>query len=274
VQACATVAQPAAITTMHTANPILRTRALSPATAGAAATPARAGVEAGREPVMTLAGVLGKVAVLLVLVVLSTLAVWRNVYYMPLSAEGWGTLGCGIGMVFGVLIVLRPTWAGVLAPVVAMCVGLTVGGMSAYIERIGGGPVGIAVVASPIAMVVLLWMYRAGIVHPRERTRAVSNVVTGGIVLLFLLSFVLQPWVIGVPVLAFSPAGAVLCAIVLAVAGLNLVLDVGAVRASARAGAPVELEWYAAFALLVSLVWMYPEMVRMLARAYSRYVHM
>lgn len=243
---------------MRTANPVLRD-------------PLLLQVAPAGQPAMTLHGVLGKAMALACLVAVAFFIPWQRLLYQPLSAEALAACGMGIGMIFSAIAWMRRDWAGLVAPVVALCVGLLLGGMSAYLHREVGGLVGIALVGSPAAFGVLLWLHHAHLAEPGERVRACLNVVTGALFLLYLVTFALQPIeLLRMPLLLTEPVGAMFCVLVVSVAALNLVLDFDRVGEVVRAGASEELEWYAAFGLLISLVWMYPESIRLVTRLHSR----
>lgn len=246
---------------MRTANPMFRGNAF-----------AVVGVrdEADDRARLTVAGTMRKAVVLAVLLLAAAWYVWRHALYLPLSAEGLAAVGGGIAMVFGVVTYLRREWAGITSPVFAMCIGMLVGGMSSYLARTIGAPVGIAVMGSPAAFVVMLWLYNRRVLHPSDPLRMSLNIVTGGMFLLYLLTFVMQPLGVDIPVLVLEPVAITLCALTVSVAALNLTLDVEEIERAARESASAEFEWFGAFALLVTLVWMYPESIRLLARVHAR----
>jgi len=117
----------------------------------------------------------------------------------------------------------------------------------------------------------LLLAYRSGIIKPTENFKLGIVAATGGIGIIYLLSFVLGMFHIQVPVIhSSSPIGILFSLVVVVIAALNLVMDFDFIEEGAERGAPKYMEWYGAFGLLVTLIWLYLELLRLLAKLQSR----
>jgi uncharacterized YccA/Bax inhibitor family protein len=120
-------------------------------------------------------------------------------------------------------------------------------------------------------LAALLVAYRSGLIRPTENLKLGIAAATGGVALVYLAGFVMSFFGAGIPLIHGSgPIGIGFSIVVVCVAALNLVLDFDFIEQGAEHGAPKYMEWYAAFGLLVTLVWLYLEMLRLLAKAQER----
>ena len=245
---------------MRTANPALKDDAFTTARAAAG------------EPAMSLQGTATKSLLLLLLAVFSASFTWNAVATGNVGIVGPATLVGGIGgFVVALITVFKPRASPYTAPLYAVLEGLLLGGVSAlYNARYAGLPLQ-AVALTFSVFAALLVVYRAGLVRATENFRLGVVAATGGIMVMYLLSFVLG--LFGVP-LGFlhdsSPLSIGISLVVVAVAALNLVLDFDFIERGVAHGAPKFMEWYAAFGLLVTLVWLYLEILRLLAKLQGR----
>ncbi|HXQ29952.1 MAG TPA: Bax inhibitor-1/YccA family protein, partial [Gemmatimonadales bacterium] len=133
---------------------------------------------------------------------------------------------------------------------------------------------GIVVQAVGLTFGTLLCMlvaYRTGLIRVTDKFRLGVVAATGAIALLYLVSFVLSFFHVSVPfVFGGGTAGIVVSLVIVGVAALNLVLDFDFIEQAAKAGAPKYIEWYAAFGLMVTLVWLYLELLRLLGNLRRR----
>ncbi|MFO0983524.1 MAG: Bax inhibitor-1/YccA family protein [Planctomycetota bacterium] len=241
---------------MRTANPALNDRAF----ANLEAAPAG--------QVMTIAGTVNKTAILLGLLVVAASFTWRAV-----SGQGAGALGPWlIGGMLGALVISMVTiwkreWAPVTAPIYALCEGLLLGAISAVFESRYPGIAIQAVTATFGTLACLLIAYRSGLIKPTENFKLGVIAATGAICLVYLLSFVLRLFGVSMGFIHDAgPIGILVSVAITVVAALNLVLDFDYIEAGAARGAPRYMEWYAAFGLLVTLVWLYLEILRLLSK--------
>ncbi len=243
---------------MRTSNPTLNDAAFERAL----------GHERTADP-MTVNGAVGKTALLLVMLLVPALWVWTRAF------AGWdvaavapyalgGTIG---GLVVALATVFKPTWSPVTAPIYAILEGLALGAISAFFEVQYPGIAVQAVMLTFGTLAAMLVAYQTGLIRATPAFRRGVIAATGGIMLVYLVSFVLSFFGIAVPFLHDGgPLGIAIGLFITAVAALNLVLDFDFIERGAEAHAPKYMEWYAAFGLLVTLVWLYLEMVRLLAR--------
>jgi uncharacterized YccA/Bax inhibitor family protein len=218
---------------------------------------------------MTLQGSINKSFLLLVVLLAGALWPWSQYLSsgdvsVVSSSVLVGALG---GLVLGVIISFKATMAPYLALPYAALEGLAIGGISALLERKYPG---IAIQATGLTfgvLAVLLVAYRTRLIRATERFRAIVIGATGAIALLYLLSMVLGFFHVAVPVLNdASPLGIIVSLVIVGVAALNLVLDFDLIESGVAGGAPRYMEWYAAFGLLVTLVWLYMEILRLLSK--------
>jgi uncharacterized YccA/Bax inhibitor family protein len=216
---------------------------------------------------MTVEGAVNKTATLLLLLMFSGAATW--VLVDPPRSTGllWGSLL--VGFVLALATIFRPRWAPWTAPVYALVEGVFLGAISEVYERAFELPglVLQAVGATVAVFAVMLFLYRARIIRVTQRFRAVVLTATLGIAVFYLVSIVLSLFGARVPFINdASPIGIVISLVIVGVAALNLVLDFDFIERGAQAGAPRYMEWYGAFGLLVTLVWLYLELLRLLSK--------
>ncbi len=248
---------------MRTSNPVL-----SRLTEAARST----GLVRGADGAMTRAGAAGKSALLLALVAFSASFVWRA--YDPLvpGIEGPAMLVGGIGgFIVAMITIFKPNTAPVTAPLYAVLEGLALGAISAiYDARLQGIAIQAVALTFATALGVFV-LYRVGVLQATPGFRRILMGATLGIALFYLVSMVAS--LFGVSIGYFtssSPIAIGINVVIAAVAALNLVLDFDLIDEGARMGAPKRMEWFAAFGLLVTLVWLYLELLRLLSRLQGR----
>jgi uncharacterized YccA/Bax inhibitor family protein len=245
---------------MRTANPALKESTF----AGARA---RAG-----EPAMSLQGTATKSLLLVLLTIFSASFTWNAVAAGNLGIVGPATLIGGIGgFVVALITVFKPTASPFTAPIYAVLEGLLLGGVSAlYNARFAGLPLQ-AVGLTFGVFLALLIVYRTGLVRATANFRLGVIAATGGIMVMYLLSFVLGFFGVQMNFLHdSSPLSIGISLVIVVVAALNLVLDFDFIERGVEHGAPKFMEWYAAFGLLVTLVWLYLEILRLLGKLQGR----
>ena len=222
---------------------------------------------------MSLNGTVNKTAFLLVLVLATSMFTWSKAYAgagAGLMPWVWG--GAIGGLVLALVTVFKKQWAPVTAPLYAAVEGLFIGAISAVFEQRFPGIVIQAVGLTFGTMAALLVAYRSGLIKATENFKLGVVAATGGIALLYLVN-------IGMGLLGFEGMGFIhdsgwmgigFSAVVVVVAALNLVLDFDFIEQGVEQGAPKYMEWYAAFVLLVTLVWLYLEILRLLSKLQSR----
>ena len=222
---------------------------------------------------MTLNGTVNKTAFLLVLTLVGAMYTWGMFFSGNTDQLMPWVLGGAIGgFVVALVTVFKKTWAPVTAPLYAVLEGLFIGGVSAIFEQRFPGIVMQAVGLTFGTLAALLVAYRSGLIRATENFKLGVVAATGGIALLYLVNIGMR--LFGIEGMGFihdsSLMGIGFSVVVVIVAALNLVLDFDFIEEGVEAGAPRYMEWYAAFGLLVTLVWLYLELLRLLSKLQSR----
>ncbi|MFM7520595.1 MAG: Bax inhibitor-1/YccA family protein [Planctomycetota bacterium] len=229
---------------------------------------------------MTILGTVHKTLFLLALAVASACFTWSRTVALAEavpgnaagSVAGWVLGGGIVALVAGFVICFKHTWAPALAPVYAIAEGLLLGGISAGFEARYPGIVIQAVGCTFGTLFCLLVAYQSGMIRATENFKLGIVAATGGIALLYLVMFIAG--LFGFPLFGSlfgsGLVGIGFSVVVVAIAALNLVLDFDFIEQAAERGAPKYLEWYGAFALMVTLVWLYMEILRLLAKLNDR----
>jgi uncharacterized YccA/Bax inhibitor family protein len=159
----------------------------------------------------------------------------------------------------------------VTAPLYGLLEGLVLGSVSAIFELRFPGIAIQAVGLTFGTLVALLLAYRSGLIRVTDKFRLGVVAATGGIALFYLITFVLGFFGVHFnSIYGAGPIGIGFSVFVVIIASLNLVLDFDFIESGARAGAPKYMEWYAAFGLMVTLIWLYLEILRLLSKLRSR----
>lgn len=225
---------------------------------------------AGKEG-MTIQGTVNKSAILLALAFAGALMSWNlaftNPSALPLPMFG-GAIG---GFILALVTVFKKEWAAYTAPAYALLEGLFLGAVSATYESLYNGIVIQAVLLTFGTLFSLQMAYTAGLIKVTENFRMGVFAATGAIALTYLINIVLGFFHIQIPFLHDSgPIGIGISVVIVIVAALNLVLDFDFIENGAKQGAPKYMEWYGAFGLLVTLVWLYLEILRLLSKLQRR----
>ena len=224
-------------------------------------------------PAMTLEGTINKSAFLLLLVVVPAAWVWSQVRTTagPTVAGPWILIGAIGGFVVALVTVFKKEWAPVTAPIYAALEGLALGGVSALLETSYPGIAMQSVGLTFATLAAMLLAYRSGLIKPTEKFKLGVIAATGAIALYYLVGLGLRFFGIAMPFLqGNSTASIVVSGVIVVVAALNLILDFDFIETGVSAGAPKYLEWYGAFGLMVTLIWLYLEILRLLAKSRSR----
>ena len=222
---------------------------------------------------MTLSGTVNKTGLLLILCLASAWIVWNRFFETGNPGSIMGLLWIGLigGLVMALATMFKRTWAGITAPPYALLQGLVLGGISAIFEAQYPGIVIQAVGLTFGTLGVLLFAYKSGLIKPTENFRLMIVAATGGIAILYLISFIMGFFGSSVGFIHSNGLfGIGFSLFVVAIAALNLVLDFDFIEAAADAGAPKYMEWFGAFSLMVTLIWLYLEILRLLAKLRSR----
>lgn len=219
---------------------------------------------------MTVQGAINKTGILLVLLITSAFFTWN--YVATHIGRNIGALlpwlmGAAIGgLVIAFVTAFKPRWAKVTAPLYALLEGLLLGTLSLLFELIYPGIVMQAFLATFGVLFTMLALYSFRIIRVTAKLRAGIMMATGAVMLLYLATWILGMF--GVE-MAFmhdgGPLSIIITLAIIAVAAFNLLLDFDFIERGADEGAPKYLEWYAGFGLMVTLVWLYLEILRLLS---------
>ena len=222
---------------------------------------------------MTLQGTVNKTGVLLICVIATAAWTWNLFLHshspqtvMPLALLG----GIG-GLIVAMVTIFKKQWAGITAPIYALLEGLVLGSISAILEVRFPGIAIQAVSLTFGTLVILLLAYRSGLIAVTEKFRLGIIAATGGIALFYIVEIVLGFF--GIHFTAINGSGVIgigFSVFVVIIAALNLVLDFDFIETGVRVGAPKYMEWYGAFGLMVTLIWLYFEILRLLSKIRSR----
>ncbi|HJT23463.1 MAG TPA: Bax inhibitor-1/YccA family protein [bacterium] len=228
---------------------------------------------AKRADAMTIQGTVDKLFVLTVLMLAAATAtwVWSGTPEMVGLAMGLALIGCLGGLLVGMVLCFNMTWAPFLAPVYALCQGLCLGAVSLVYERAYHGIVVESLGLTISVLLVLLFAYKTRLIQVTDHFRAGVIAATGAIALLYLVEWILGFFNIFIPYINDSgPIGIAFSLLVVFIASMNFVLDFDFIERGAEDGAPKFMEWYGAFGLLVTLIWVYLEILRLLAKMRRR----
>lgn len=218
---------------------------------------------------MTVQGSIFKTAILLLCVLLAAGYTW-NIYHKtnsPAAVAPWLMIGMIGGLILALVTVFKKNWAPVTAPLYALFQGLFLGGLSATFDASYPGIVIQAVGLTFATLAAMLLAYESGWIQPTEKFKWGVFAATGGIALLYIATLVLGLFGIHIPAIYDSGwVGIAFSLFVVVIAALNLVIDFDFIEKAAQIGAPKYMEWYGAFALMVTLVWLYLEVLRLLAK--------
>ena len=223
--------------------------------------------------VMTIQGTVNKTGLLLLLVVVGAAWTWGLVHSeTPEAATPWMLGGALLGFVIALVTVFKKTWAPISAPIYALCQGLFLGGISAILNKSYQGIAIQAVSLTFAVMFVLLLAYRFGIIRATRGFKLGVIAATGGIAIVYLVNMFMGLFFRRQMSFLWdaSPLGIGVSLFIVVIAALNLILDFDMIENAARMGAPKYMEWYGAFGLMVTLVWLYLEILRLLSKMRRR----
>jgi len=245
---------------MRTANPALNDKVFK-------------GLPGALGETMTLEGTVNKTGILLLCAVATAAWTWHlatNPATLPIDSLLL-VVGLFGGLIFALVTTFKKTWAPVTAPVYALLEGLVLGSISAMLEARYPGIAIESVCLTFGTMFVLLLAYRSGMIQVTQKFRLGVIAATGAIFLFYLGEMILGFF--GIHFGAVNGSGFLgigISLVIVCVAALNLVLDFDFIERGVDAGAPKYMEWYGAFGLMVTLVWLYLEILRLLVKLRGR----
>jgi uncharacterized YccA/Bax inhibitor family protein len=216
---------------------------------------------------MTIEGTVNKTAISLLLLVGTGYFTFDVISPVLLIGSGIG------GFILAIVTIFKKEWAPITVPLYAILEGALLGGISYMYNSTYNGIVTNAILLTVGILVSLLIAYRSGYIKATENFKLGIFAATGGIAIVYFINFIMGFFGSGLGVMSInnaSPLSIGFSIVVVIVASLNLVLDFDFIEEGAEKGAPKYMEWYGAFGLLVTLIWLYLEILRLLAKLNSR----
>lgn len=222
---------------------------------------------------MTINGTVNKTFLMLVLALFPAGWIWSQYFSSGSLAVvlPWLAVGGIGGFIVAMITVFKKQWAMFTAPAYAVLEGFVLGGISAIFESQYPGIVVQAVSLTLFILLSLLFAYKSRLIKVTDNFRLGVVAATGGIALVYFASFIMGFFGIHMPLIHSSGLfGIGFSIFVVIIASMNLVLDFDFIEKGAELGAPKYMEWYAAFGLMVTLIWLYVEILRLLAKLRDR----
>ena len=220
---------------------------------------------------MTLQGAINKTFYLVFFVCLAALYTWGKAQSDPATASVWAIGGAIVGLIFCLITCFKPQWSAITGSIYAIAEGLFLGAISAVYEAQFHGIVLQAVMLTIGVLLAMLGLYTTRIIQPTQKFVMGIFAATAGIALVYLVTMVLGFFHINVPFIHSNGLmGIGFSVFVVVIAALNLIIDFGVIEHGVANRAPKYMEWYSGFGLLVTLIWLYLEILRLLSKLASR----
>ena len=217
------------------------------------------------EQEMTLDGTVNKTGISLLILMFTATYTWNSPSIGLMIMGGIG------GFIVGIITHFKRHLSGITVPIYAALEGLLLGGVSIMFEQLYPGIVSQAIFITFGILGSLLLAYKSGFIKPTENFKLGVTAATGGIAFIYLISWIMSFWGGSIPLIhSSSTFGIVFSMGVIIIAALNLVLDFDFIEQGVEMGAPKYMEWYGAFGLMVTLIWLYLEILRLLAKLNSQ----
>ena len=214
---------------------------------------------------MTLDGTVNKTGISLLLLMFTATYTWNS---PSLGLMALGGIG---GFIVGILTHFKRHLSAITVPIYAALEGLLLGGISTMFEQLYPGIVSQAIFITFGILASLLIAYKSGLIKPTENFKLGVAAATGGIAFIYMISWIMSFWGGSIPLIhSSSTFGIVFSVGVIIIAALNLVLDFDFIEQGVEMGVPKYMEWYGAFGLMVTLIWLYLEILRLLAKLNSQ----
>ncbi|MDE5418263.1 Bax inhibitor-1/YccA family protein [Labilibaculum sp. DW002] len=222
---------------------------------------------------MTVNGTINKIGLSLFFLVAAASYTWglfansgNSAVIMP-----WLIGGAIGGLIFALITSFKPVWAPYTTPIYALLEGLMLGGLSALMNSYYPGIVVQAVGLTFATLFAMLFAYKSGLIKVTQKFKAGVVAATGGIFIFYMLNWILGMFGFGLHFANDSSLTSIgISLFIVAIASLNLVLDFDFIEKGAQQGAPKYMEWYGAFGIMVTLIWLYVELLRLLAKLAGR----
>lgn len=222
---------------------------------------------------MTAKGTAMKSLLLLIMVLAGASYTWKIFYEAinPASVQPWLWGGAIGGFVIAMIISFKPNLAQYLAPIYAVLEGLFLGAISAMFSQAfaesAPGIVINAVLLTMLTAFVMFLVYRTGLIKVNDKFIRIISIAVGAIALYYFVTIILSLFGVNLVMLHNSgPLSIGISLVIIGVAAFSLMLDFNFIEKASAAGAPKYMEWYGAFGLMVTLIWLYLEILKLLAK--------
>lgn len=220
-----------------------------------------------KDQAMTVQGTVNKTLMLFVLMIIPAYFVWNQTSPETQGISPLTWVGMAGGLISALVVIFKPTAAAIGAPIYAIFEGMFLGGISVLFDMWYPGIAMQAISLTIGTMFVMLFMYRSGMIKVTEKLRSGIMAATGAIFFVYLISFVMSFFGTTIPMIhEGGMMGIGFSILVIGVAAFNLLLDFDFIEKSSLHGSPKYMEWYGAFGLMVTLVWLYMEFLRLLSK--------
>ncbi|MBI5463539.1 MAG: Bax inhibitor-1/YccA family protein, partial [Ignavibacteriales bacterium] len=212
-----------------------------------------------------------KTGMMLLLLIAGAAYTWSLYLEQDPSVTLWMMVGLFGGLIVSFVTIFKKEWSPVTAPLYAVLEGFALGGLSVMLESLYPNIVIQAVALTFGTAGCLLIAYKSGVIKATENFKLGIFAATGGIALIYLVGWIMSFFGTSIPYIHENGLiGIGFSLVVVVIAALNLVLDFDFIEKGAEHGAPKFMEWYAAFGLMVTLIWLYIEILRLLSKLNSR----
>jgi len=225
------------------------------------------GLQTSEGHTMTIDGTVNKTSIALIILLVSAY------YTYSTSNTNFIFIGFIAGLILAIATIIKKQWAPITVPIYAICEGLALGGISSIYDSMYTGIVQQAIFLTIGIFAALLFAYKTKIIKATENFKLGVFAATGGIALVYFASFIMSFFGSGLSIMNIQNASIMsigFSIFVVIIASLNLVLDFDFIEEASEIGVPKYMEWYATFGLLITLIWLYLEILRLLAKLQSR----
>lgn len=229
-------------------------------------------IQNSNEETMTINGAINKAIILSLILMLSALVSVYFVLARDIELLYPAVMVSSIGaLILGIIMTFKKEMAKTFSILYAILEGVAIGGISFIFNAVYEGIVAQAVFFTSVDLLIMLLLYKFRIIKVNDKFRSVIFGATLCIAIVYFINFILGFFKMSVPFLTdSSPIGIVISVVIVAIASFNLLLDFDFIERGANMNMPKYFEWYSAFGLLVTLVWLYLEILRLLSKIKSR----
>lgn len=232
----------------------------------------KAGMASVGSDAMTINGTINKIGLMLLMLIAAAAYTWNMVAGAdPGRANTLAMVGAIGGFITAMVTIFRPKSSAISAPIYAILEGLFLGAISAVLNSMYPGIAFQAVLLTIGTLFTMLFLYRSGRIRATPRFRRGVLMATGAVFFAYLISWIMA--LVGMPVgfmHSSGPLGILINLVIIVIAALNLIMDFDFIEKGSQMGAPKYMEWYGAFGLMVTLIWLYIEFLRLLSRFAGR----